>query len=153
MKIEERLRELGIDLPDPPVPAGRYQAAVVAGNLLFISGQLPLENGRLRYRGKVGAELTEADGYAAARLCAVNVLAQIKAALGGFERCRALARVDGHVNSASAWFNQHKVIDGASDLFAQVLQDRGGHARTAFGQASLPLDAAVELAVIVVIDA
>src|SRR5215813_8702118 len=149
MTIEQKLRELGIELPRPVSPVGRYRPWLIAGDLLFISGQLPLENGAMRYRGKVGSDLGEAEGRAAARLCAVNVLAQIRDVPGGFDRLKELVRVDGHVASAPGWSNQHRVLDGASELFAEVLQDRAGHVRTAFGQASLPLDAAVELVVIV----
>jgi enamine deaminase RidA (YjgF/YER057c/UK114 family) len=120
---------------------------VEAGNLLFISGQFPIENGMLRFLGRVGAELSEADGYAAARLTALNVLAQIQAALSGFERLAHLVRVEGHVASAPGFSNQPRVLDGASDLFAQVLGERGRHARTAFAPEHLPWNLAMELVV------
>src|SRR5262245_32200453 len=97
MTVEERLKELGLQLPLPPKPAGNYSASMRAGGLLFLSAQLPIENGELRYTGRVGAELTEEDGYAAARLAALNVLAQIRTALGGFDRLKTLLRVEGHV--------------------------------------------------------
>jgi hypothetical protein len=93
MNIEARLHELGLQLPTPPKPAGNYQPWRVAGHLLFLSGQFPIENGQLRHTGQVGADLTEADGYAAASLAAVNVLAQIHSALDGFDRLETLARV------------------------------------------------------------
>ena len=147
MQIEQRLRDLGITLPDAPKPAGNYRAWTQAGRLLFISGQLPLDRGVLRYAGKVGSDLSEADGREAARLCALNVLAQIRAAVETFDRLEGLVRVEGHVNSAPGWTHQHKVIDGASDLLAQVLGDKANHARAAFGAAELPLNAAVELVV------
>ena len=120
-----------------------------AGSLLFVSGQFPIEDGVGRYVGRVGAELSEADGYAAARLAALNVLAQIRAALGGFERLVQLVRVEGHIASAPAWNNAPKVLDGASDLFIAVLGERGRHTRTAFTPASLPLNLAVEIVVVV----
>ena len=148
MTIEQKLRGLGIELPGPAAPAGRYRPWLITGDWLFISGQLPLENGAVRYRGKLGSDLDEAEGRAAARLCGVNVLAQIRDALVGFERLKELVRVDGHVASAPGWSKQHLVLDGASELFVEVLQEQAGHVRTAFGQTSLPLDAAVELAVI-----
>jgi enamine deaminase RidA (YjgF/YER057c/UK114 family) len=147
MNIESQLKSLGLELPHPPKPVGNYQAWVQTGNLLFISGQLPIENGQLRFTGRVGAELTVEQGYAAARLAALNVLAQIRAALGGFDRLETLLRVEGHVASAPGWNNVPKVLDGASDLFAAVLGERGRHTRTAFSPEQLPLNLTVELVV------
>src|SRR5262245_26379728 len=100
MSVEQRLAKLGLQLPTPPRPLGSYRPTLLAGDLLFISGQAPLSNGELKYRGHVGAELNEAEGGAAARLAALNVLAQIDAALSGFDRLVSLLRVEGHVNSA-----------------------------------------------------
>jgi len=145
--VESRLAVLGLLLPDPPRPVGNYRAAVIADGLLFISGQLPLADGELKHPGRVGAELTEAAGGAAARLAALNVLAQIKAALGGFERLVSLVRMEGYVSSAPGWNHQPRVLDHASNLFAGVLGDRGQHARSAFAVPQLPLNAAVELVV------
>jgi len=147
MNIDQRLKELGIELPHPPQPVGNYQAWLQRGDLLFISGQLPIENGQRRFTGRVGAELTEEQGYAAARLAGLNVLGQIRAALGGFDRLESLLRLEGHVASAPDWHNAPKVLDGASDLFTTVLGDRGRHTRAAFTPARLPLDVAVELVV------
>jgi enamine deaminase RidA (YjgF/YER057c/UK114 family) len=149
MSVESRFAELGLELPPAPKPAGNYVATVRAGSLLFVSGQFPIENGVARYVGRVGAELSESDGYAAARLAALNVLAQIRAALGGFEGFEQLVRVEGHVASAPAWNNAPKVLDGASDLFLAVLGERGRHTRAAFTPASLPLNLAVEIVVVV----
>jgi enamine deaminase RidA (YjgF/YER057c/UK114 family) len=147
MNVELKLKELGIELPAPPRPAGGYQPWIRQGNLLFISGQFPIENGQIRYTGRVGAELAEDQGRAAARLAALNVLAQIRAALGGFERLATLLRVEGHVASAPGWNNAPRVLDGASELFAAALGERGRHTRTAFTPAQLPLGLAVELVV------
>ncbi len=147
MNIEERLETLGLELPSPPRPAGNYKPWIIAGNLLFLSGQFPIENGKLRYTGQVGADVTEEDGYAAARLAALNVLAQIQSALGSFDRLETLARVEGHIASAPGWLNAPKVLDGASDLFVAVLGERGQHARTAFTPARLPLNLTIELVV------
>jgi enamine deaminase RidA (YjgF/YER057c/UK114 family) len=147
MNVELKLKKLGIELPAPPRPAGGYQPWIRQGNLLFISGQFPIENGQLRYIGRVGAELAEDEGRAAARLAALNVLAQIRAALGGFERLATLLRVEGHVASAPGWNNAPRVLDGASELFAAALGERGRHTRTAFTPAQLPLGLAVELVV------
>ncbi len=146
--IDRRLKDLGIDLPAAPQPLGAYRAVVQAGSLLFLSGQLPLKNGALQYRGRVGAELSLDDGRAAAGLTALNALAQIRHFLGGFDRLRQIVRLEGHVASAPDFFDQPKVLDGASDLLSRILGDRAGHARTAFGPASLPANAAIELVVI-----
>lgn len=148
MSVEQRIAALGLTLPAPPQPLGSYTAASEAGDLLFISGQLPLRGGKLLYRGQVGAGLTPEDGRQAAQLAALNVLAQIRAHLGGFDRLASIVRVEGHVSSAQGFFGQPAVLDGASDLFAAVLGDKAGHARAAFSQTQLPADAAVILVVI-----
>jgi enamine deaminase RidA (YjgF/YER057c/UK114 family) len=147
MSVEERLAKLGFQLPTPPRAAGNYRPAVLTGGLLFISGQIPFLNGELKYRGRVGAELSEAEGGAAARLAALNVLAQINAALSGFDRLVSLVRVEGHVSSAPSYFDQPRVLDYASDLFSEVLGDQGVHARAAFAAPQLPLNASIELVV------
>jgi enamine deaminase RidA (YjgF/YER057c/UK114 family) len=146
--VLERLAALGLALPPAPQPLGAYRAVVQSGALLFLSGQLPIRDGAVVHRGAVGATLTVEEGRAAAGLCALNALAQIHRFLGGFERLKQIARVDGYVASAPGNFDQPKVLDGASDLFAQVLAERAGHARTAFAVPQLPANAAVELAVI-----
>jgi enamine deaminase RidA (YjgF/YER057c/UK114 family) len=147
MNVDLKLEDLGIKLPPAPKPAGNYSAFVRAGNLLFLSGQFSIEDGAPRYNGRVGAELSEEQGYAAARLAALNVLAQIRAALGGFDQLKHLVRVEGHVASAPGWHNTPLVLDGASDLFVAVLGERGRHARTAFNPSCLPWNLAVELVV------
>jgi enamine deaminase RidA (YjgF/YER057c/UK114 family) len=151
MNIDENLSSLGIQLPTAPEPVGNYQAWLRRGDLLFLSGQLPIENGQRRFIGRVGDELTEEQGYAAARLAAMNVLAQIRAALGGFDRLETLLRVEGHVASAPGWNNAPKVLDGASDLFVAVLGERGRHTRAAFTPPQLPLGFSVELVVTVAV--
>jgi enamine deaminase RidA (YjgF/YER057c/UK114 family) len=145
--IEHRLHELGLVLPQPPRPGGDYQPWILRGDLLFLSAQLPIENGALRYTGRVGAELTEEQGIAAARLAGLNVLAQLRAALGDLERLETLLRVEGHVASAPGWNRAPVVLDGASNLFAAVLGERGRHTRSAFTPPRLPLDLTVELVV------
>lgn len=148
MEVETRLHELGLVLPEAPEPIGNYRASVSAGALLFISGQLPLVNGALAWQGQVGSELTTAQGYQAARTCALNVLAQIHKALGGFDRLRAVLRVDGYINAAPGFNELPRVLDGASDLFAAALAERAGHSRTVAAYSGLPMNAAVELAVV-----
>ena len=152
MSVEQRLAKLGFELPEAPRALGSYRPAVLAGGLLFISGQLPMSNGKLAYIGRVGAELSEADGRAAAQLAALNVLAQIHAALGGFDRLLTLLRVEGHVSSAPGYFDQPRVIDAASELFSEVLGDKGAHTRAAFAPPALPRNAAIELVVIAAVD-
>jgi enamine deaminase RidA (YjgF/YER057c/UK114 family) len=146
--IEQRLHQLGLSLPaEPPRPAGNYLAAIENDGILFIAAQLPIENGVPRYTGRVGAELTEDEGRAAAQLAALNVLAQIRDALGGFERLKSLLRVEGHVASAPGWTNAPRILDGASDLFIVALAERGHHVRSAFVPERLPLNLSVELVV------
>lgn len=147
MSVERRLAILGLQLPEAPRPVGSYRAAVITDGLLFISGQIPLVNGELKYPGRVGAELSEEAGGEAARLAALNVLAQIKAALGGFFRLASLVRVDGYVSSAPDWVRQPHVLDHASNLFTTVLGEKGIHTRSAVAVPRLPMNAAVELVV------
>jgi len=149
MSVEEKLKQLGLELPSPPPPAANYKRCVRAGNLAFFSGQLPWVQGKLRYVGHVGSDLTDSEGYEAAKICALNALAQIKAEFGSFDRLETIVRVEGHVNSAPGWTGHPKVLNGASDLFVSVLGEKAGHARTALGHNELPLNAAVEIVLIV----
>lgn len=148
MSIEQKLADLGLTLPVPPQPLGNYTAVSEAADLLFISGQVPLVDGKMAVTGRVGDTLTIEDGKRAARITALNVLAQIKRHLGGFERLHHIVRVEGHVSSVDGFYDQPAVLDGASDLFAAVLGEKAGHARSAFSQTQLPGNAAVELVVI-----
>ncbi|KDB06684.1 Endoribonuclease L-PSP [Burkholderia sp. lig30] len=148
MNVEQKLAARGHTLPEPPQPLGSYTAVSEAGNLLFISGQVPITNGKMAYTGRVGEQLTLEEGQRAAELAALNALAQIKRHLDGFERLHHIVRVEGHVSSADGFHGQPAVIDGASDLFAAALGDRAGHARSAFSHFQLPADAAVVLVVI-----
>ncbi|MGU7769112.1 RidA family protein [Burkholderia sp. MR1-5-21] len=148
MTVQRKLAELGYTLPAPPQPMGNYTAASEAGDLLFISGQVPLADGIMAYAGRVGEQLSVEEGQLAARLAALNVLAQIDRHLGGFDRLHHIVRVEGHVSSADGFHRQPAVLDGASDLFAAVLGDKAGHARSAFSHNQLPGNAAVEIVVI-----
>ena len=134
-------------LPAPPDPVGAYRACVVHAGIGYLSGQFPLADGRLRFPGRVGAELTATEGREAARLAALNVLAQLARSLGDTGRLVTLLRVDGVVASAPGFLAQPAVLDGASELLRQVLGDAGEHARSAIAVERLPLDAAVELVV------
>jgi enamine deaminase RidA (YjgF/YER057c/UK114 family) len=145
-RIDARLKELGITLPAPPAPVASYVPYVVSGNLVFISGQVTLSPEGLKYVGKVGADISLEDGKAAARLCAINVIAQVKAACGGDLDCvKRCVRVGVFVN-ATPDFTQHpEVANGASDLFQDVFGDAGKHARAAVGAGSLPRGVAAEV--------
>jgi enamine deaminase RidA (YjgF/YER057c/UK114 family) len=144
-RIEERLRELSIELPQPSKPGASYVSFVAAGGLVFLSGQLCHWNGERRYIGKLGREFGLDEGQAAARLCALNLIAQAKVAAGGdLDRVRWV-RVGGFVNSMPDFTAQPQVVNGASDLIVAVFGDAGRHARTSVGVAVLPYDVAVEV--------
>jgi enamine deaminase RidA (YjgF/YER057c/UK114 family) len=147
--IEQRLRMLGVALPSAAAPAANYVPFTQSGNLLFPSGQLPMKNGKLAFTGLLGRDLDTAAGKEAARLCAINVLAQAKAALGELERIKKLVKITCYVGSAPGFTEQHLVANGASDFLAEVLGERGKHARVAVGMAALPLNAAVEIEAII----
>ena len=144
--IEKRLAELGVTLPAPGSPAGNYVPFVIAGDLVFMAGQVAREAGKMKYTGKVGRDLGIEQGHAAARLCAVNLLSQLKAACGGdLDRVERCVRLGGFVNSPPDFLDHPKVVNGASDFIVEVFGERGQHARTAVGVAALPLDSAVEI--------
>jgi enamine deaminase RidA (YjgF/YER057c/UK114 family) len=144
--IEARLTELGISLPQAASPAANYVPYVITGNMLYLSGQLPIENGKIAVTGHLGRDVDVAGGQRAAELCAINILAQAKAALGGdLGRIKRVVKLNGFVASTGDFTEQHLVINGASNLIASVLGDVGKHARAAVGMAALPLNAAVEI--------
>lgn len=149
MNCENRLRDLGIVLPDPPRPVATYVPAVRVGNLLFLSGMLPLKEGKLLYEGRLGKELTMEQGYEAARLAVINALAVIKAELGDLGRVERIVRLSGYVASAEGFTQQSAVVNGASALLVDVLGDRGKHSRIAVGAVALPLNAPVEIDMVV----
>ncbi|AEG04051.1 RidA family protein [Sinorhizobium meliloti WSM1022] len=144
-EIETRLTELGIVLPQAVAPVANYVPYVVSGSMLYISGQLPMENGKVAVTGHVGKDVDVAGAQRAAELCAINILAQAKAALGELGRIRRLVKINGFVASTPDFVEQHLVINGASNLLANVLGEAGKHARAAVGMASLPFNAAVEI--------
>ena len=144
--IASRLQSLGISLPQAAAPAANYVACMQAGDLLFVSGQLPIGPEGLTHTGKLGAGVTVEQGQQAARQCAINILSQASAALDGdLEKIRQFIRITGFVASNPDFVEQHLVINGASDFLVDVLGDRGRHSRAAVGMACLPLDAAVEV--------
>ena len=144
-EVERRLADKGVTLPAAAAPAGDYVPAVRSGNLLFVSGQLPLENGKLAHTGICGAGIDIVRAKEAARLCAINILAQAKAALGGLDAVTRVVKVTGFVASTPDFKDQPQVINGASELFVEAFGDNGRHARAAVGMASLPLGAVVEV--------
>lgn len=144
--IDDRLAELGLTLPEAAAPAANYVPYVQTGNLVFVSGQITLLNGELKYVGRVGQDFTTEDGYEAAKLCGLNLIAQLKAACGGdLGRVKRVVRLGGFVNCTAEFTDQPKVINGASDLMAEVFGDAGKHARAAVGVNTLPLGVAVEV--------
>lgn len=147
--IEARLAAEGIVLPAAAAPAANYVPFMQSGNLLFTSGQLPLSDGKLVATGLLGRDIDTAAGKLAARACAINILAQVKAAAGDLERIARIVKITVFVASTPDFTEQHLVANGASDLLATVLGERGRHARAAVGTASLPLDAPVEVEAIV----
>ncbi|MFT3986499.1 RidA family protein [Aestuariivirga sp.] len=145
-KIDARLAELGITLPTPAVPVANYVGWVKTGNLVFTAGQVTLADGKFHYLGKVGGEISADDANAAARLCAINILSQIREACGGdLDRVVRIVKLVGFVNAVPEFKDHPKVINGASDLMVQVFGDKGKHARSAVGSGSLPLNVAVEV--------
>jgi enamine deaminase RidA (YjgF/YER057c/UK114 family) len=144
-EIELRLQKLGIELPRPAAPVANYVGAVLAGNLLVVSGQLPIGPEGITLKGKLGAGVSEEQGKEAARLCAINILAQARAALGDLSRIRRCIRLGGFVNAVPDYQAIPQIINGASDLMVEVLGDTGRHARYAVGVAQLPLDVPVEV--------
>ncbi len=144
--IDLRLAELGIELPGAAAPAANYVSFVVSGNHVFVAGQIPVESGDIMYRGRLGDGMTVDDGYQAARLCALNIIAQVKEACGGnLDRVVRCVKLGGFVNSAPDFTDQPKVMNGASDLMIEVFDDKGRHARFAVGAPALPLGVAVEV--------
>jgi enamine deaminase RidA (YjgF/YER057c/UK114 family) len=144
-QILARLGEMGIDLPEPAAPVANYIPAIRSGNLLFISGQLPIDADGQILTGKLGATTEVEGGVAAARICAINLIAQCNAALGDLDRIVRCVKLTGFVNCTPDFADHAPVINGGSGLMVDVLGDRGRHARAAVGCASLPLNAAVEI--------
>jgi enamine deaminase RidA (YjgF/YER057c/UK114 family) len=145
-KIDARLAELGIELPEAVAPVANYVPYVVVGNTIFTAGQITLVGTEVKYAGILGQDISIEDGYKAARLCGLNLLAQVKAACGGdLDRVKRVVKLGGFVRCVPEFVDQPKVINGASDLMVEVFGDAGRHARFAVGAASLPLGAAVEI--------
>lgn len=147
MSIEEKLRQLDIELPSAPPAVATYQPWMQTGNLIFTSGQLPWHEGEIAYTGKLGTELSIDDGYQAARLCCINAIAQLKTATDNLEKIRQIVRIEGYVHAGPGFREHPQVLNGASDLVTKIFGERGKHTRLALGINEMPLDAAVQLAV------
>ncbi|HEY1745767.1 MAG TPA: RidA family protein [Xanthobacteraceae bacterium] len=143
--VEKKLRELGIELTHPAAPSANYVPFVRTGNLLMVSGQICLDSGKLVAAGQLGGGVSIDDGKKAARACAINLLAQVKVAVGDLDKVSRVVRLGGFVNSAPGFLEGPKVMNGASDLMVEAFGDKGRHARTTVGVSALPQSAAVEV--------
>lgn len=152
MQIEARLKEMGIELPPAVTPVANYVPAVRTGNLIFLSGHGPFKEDGSLITGKVGADLTVEQGYAAARRVAIGLLGSLKAVIGDLDRVNRVVKLLGLVNCTPEFTDQPKVINGASDIFVEVFGDKGKHARSAVGTNALPLNIAVEIEMIVEVE-
>lgn len=148
MSVAAKLKELGIELPVAAKPLAAYVPAVKVGEFIYTSGQLPMQDGELKFEGKVGSDFTAEQGYEAARICAINCLAAINT-VSDVEKIVQIVKVTGFVNSAAGFSAQPQVMNGASELFGQIFGEIGAHARSAVGMAELPRNAAVEVEIIV----
>jgi enamine deaminase RidA (YjgF/YER057c/UK114 family) len=147
--IDEKLKSLNIELSTPPKPAGTYMPVVISDQIAYVSGQIPILDGKVAYKGKVPTEQSIEQAQAASRICVINALAHLKAELGSLDRISKIVRVSGFVNSSPEFTEHPKVINEASDLLFEIFGERGQHSRIAVGVASLPLDATVEIDMIV----
>ena len=147
--IEERLKELAIEIPTPPSPAGSYIPVVTTGNLAFVSGQIPMKEGKVVFEGKVPNVQSVDSAREAAKICIINGLAQLKANLGTLDKITKFVRISGFVNSEPDFTEHPKVINAASDLLVDIFGDRAKHSRIAIGVASLPLNSTVEMDIVV----
>ena len=147
--IEKRLKELGIIIPNAPKPAGSYIPVVLSGKLAFVSGQIPIKDGQVVYQGKVGDTQSIDDAQEAAKLCVINGLAQIEAYCGTLDNLEKIIKISGFVNSTKDFTEHPKVINAASDLLMKIFDEKGRHSRIAIGVSSLPLNATVEIDMVV----
>ena len=146
MSIEDKLAELGITLPEAPAAVAAYQPWIRTGNLIFTSGQLPWRDGEIAYAGKLGEGISDEDGYQAARQCALNAIAQLKAAAGNLDKIQKIVRIEGYVHCAEGFRSHPQILNGASNLVGELFGERGQHTRLALGINEMPLNAAVQLA-------
>ncbi len=150
--IEEKLKSLNITLPSPPKPVGAYIPVIKSEHIVYVSGQIPIKDGKLVFKGKVPSDQSLEQAQKAAKLCIINALAQLKSELGSLDKISKILRVSGFVNSVPDFTEQPKVINSASDLLFEIFGEKGKHSRIAVGVASLPLGATVEIDMIVEIN-
>ena len=143
--IEDKIKELGYELPEAPKPLAAYVPAIGFKDLVMTAGQIPTIKGELKYKGKVGKDLTEEEGQKAAEICALNCLSVVKALIGKLDKIEQIVKLTVFVNSAEGFQTQPKVANGASELLVKIFGDKGKHARSAVGVNELPLNAAVEI--------
>ena len=146
--IEEKLKKLNIKIPVAPKPLASYIPVTRVGNLVFTAGQIPLENGTLKYKGKIGKEIDLETGKEAAKLCAINCISVIKSEIDDLDKIKKIVKVTVFVNSADGFTDQPKVANGASDLLVELFEEKGKHVRSAVGVSELPIDASVEVEMI-----
>ncbi len=149
MSVGDKLKELGFELPEVAKPVAAYVPAVKVDNYVYTSGQIPLVKGELKFKGKVGKDITPEQAYEAAQVCCLNCLAAIKAEIGCLDKIERIVKVTGFVNSADGFSGQPKVINGASEMLGKLFAEAGQHSRSAVGVSELPIDAAVEVEMIV----
>lgn len=149
MSFEDKLKQLGLEIPEAPKPVAAYVPAVKIDNLIYTAGQIPFVKGEVKYKGKVGKDLDADEGYQAAKVCALNCLSVIKGIAGSLDKIERIVKVVGFVNSAPGFNQQPKVINGASEVLGEIFGEVGRHARSAVGVSELPIDAAVEVEMIV----
>ena len=151
--IDEKINSMGVNLSDPVPSVGSFIPVVITGNLAFVSGQIPVEPGsnpiQVKYKGKVGRDISLEDGQAAAKLCAINGLSELKQAIGGLDKIKKFVKVSGYVNCDPSFTDHPKVINGASDFLVEVFGEKGKHARVSVGASSLAFDSSVEVEFIV----
>jgi enamine deaminase RidA (YjgF/YER057c/UK114 family) len=147
--IEEKIKELGFEIPEAPQPLAAYTPAVQVGDMVYTSGQVPIEKGELKYAGKVGFDLTVEEGQKAAEICALNGLSAIKGVINDLDKIEKILKVTVFVNSADGFTDQPKVANGASEMLRNIFGDAGRHVRSAVGVNELPIDSAVEIEMIV----
>ena len=152
MTPEEKLISLGIQLPEAPSAVANYVPWVQTGNVVMTSGQIPWVNGEMAYTGKCGGDVSVEEGYEAAKVCAINAIAQLKAAVGNLSRISQILRIEGNVHSAPGFTGQPQDLNGASDLIFDVFGDKGRHTRTALGIFEMPLNAAVQISIFAEVD-
>lgn len=153
MSIDSRLAELGIDIPTPVAPVANYVPFVVTGNLVSVSGQIPMQDGKLAFEGKVEDSVSIEDACAAARLCALNIISQLKAACDGdLNRVKRIVKLGAFVNCKDGFGGQPQIVNAASDLMVDVFGDKGRHSRSAVGTNALPLNVPVEIDALVEIE-